>query len=168
MRRVTMSRGEGGCIINILFSNKRRHHFQNTLLCIVMPLFLFLVQYLFDNEKERKLIDWQLTIIISSQYDADCGKLGTSLSSSPVSPGKTLVTVTCGGDPITFPPCFPFCSGPQGAAGGGVGGSSQISSYSSVGGGCSTRSLTSCISASVISLIHGSATGCGSPSPATS
>lgn len=86
------------------------------------------------------------------KYDADCGNLGTSLSSSPGSPGKTVVTVTCGGEPLTFPPCFPFCSTP--AAGGGGGGgpiqpslSSQISSYNSGSGGCSTLSLTSCISA---------------------
>jgi len=81
------------------------------------------------------------------KYDADCGRLGTSLSSSPGSPGKTVVTVTCGGVPLSFPACFPFCSGSGGGGGGGGGNQPPLANQFSYSTGCSTSSLASCISA---------------------
>jgi len=79
------------------------------------------------------------------KYDADCGSLGTSMSSSPSRDGKTVVTVTCGGEPANFPPCFPFCS-------------NQPAPTQSEE--CSASALRSCISGCGTSLYQACVTAC--------
>merc|ERR1712232_727331 len=53
----------------------------------------------------------EVTCSDNSKYQHDCGSLGSQMSSSPGTGGSTVVTVTCGGEPISYPSCFPFCSG---------------------------------------------------------
>jgi len=61
----------------------------------------------------------QCSIVCSDnvQFNADCGSQATSLSSSPLTEGRTVVTVTCGGEQHKLPLCFPFCSTRAGLGG---------------------------------------------------
>merc|ERR1712183_1268842 len=52
----------------------------------------------------------EITCSDNTQYQHDCGSLTSQVSSTPGTAGSTVVTVSCGAEPISYPSCFPFCS----------------------------------------------------------
>merc|ERR1712119_168200 len=52
----------------------------------------------------------EITCSDNTQYQHDCGSLTSQVSSTPGTDGSTVVTVSCGAEPISYPSCFPFCS----------------------------------------------------------
>jgi len=51
-----------------------------------------------------------ITCSDNTQYQHDCGSQTSKVSSTSGTEGSTVVTVSCGAKPFTYPACFPFCS----------------------------------------------------------